>query len=209
MIETAFVKYSNLDVCDQPRADICIAFNGGKDCTALLHLVHSFAVNHTSKGLGYKILYICEDLEDTFVDVVEFVKQTTAKYNIEMISMVGSLKDALGRLIHQHPEIKAVFMGTRSTDPNAQWMSHFCVTSADWPMIDIVAPILHWSYHNVWSYLRSNCIDYCSLYDHGYTSIGRRSRTVPNPHLQIGTSKFFKPAYELEDGSLERVGRLL
>ena len=51
---------------------------------------------------------------------------------------------------------------------------------------------------------------YPSLYDAGYTSLGNPDNTKPNPALKYETEageERFKPAYLLEDQSLERQGR--
>lgn len=72
-----------------------------------------------------------------------------------------------------------------------------------------VNPMLEWNCRNVWDYLLKKKVPYCSLYDRGYTSLGSRTNTRPNPHLEVkerpGT---FLPAYELVDDALERAGRL-
>ncbi|SPO29477.1 related to FAD1  len=69
-------------------------------------------------------------------------------------------------------------------------------------------------------------VPYCLLYDQGYTSLGSTFNTLPNPELKVqdqdendageadkevgdGTAKGkWKPAYMLQDGSLERAGRV-
>ncbi|BAD81409.1 unknown protein [Oryza sativa Japonica Group] len=71
-----------------------------------------------------------------------------------------------------------------------------------------VNPILDWSYRDVWSFLLTCKVKYCSLYDQGYTSIGSIYDTVPNALLcDSTTGKSFRPAYMLSDGRLERAGR--
>jgi molybdenum cofactor synthesis domain-containing protein len=81
-------------------------------------------------------------------------------------------------------------------------------------------------YGHVWHFLRLFKLPYCSLYDAGYTSLGKRSETRPNPALLRKTLSFlddqstavsdggdadksqsFWPAYMLTDWSLERAGR--
>ncbi|KAL6987353.1 FAD synthase [Sarracenia purpurea var. burkii] len=74
-----------------------------------------------------------------------------------------------------------------------------------------VNPILDWSYRDVWAFLLTCKVQYCSLYGQGYTSIGSIHDTVPNALLCIKSSdnskEQFRPAYLLSDGRLERAGR--
>ena len=70
-----------------------------------------------------------------------------------------------------------------------------------------VNPILGWSYKDVWDFLRGNGLPYCSLYDLGFTSLGNRSNTVPNPALALEGGGY-APAFALEDGSKERWSRV-
>lgn len=69
--------------------------------------------------------------------------------------------------------------------------------------------MLDWTCENVWEYLLKKQVPYCSMYDHGYTSIGNMKNTRPNPNLEVrdqpGT---FLPAYKLLDDALERAGRV-
>lgn len=78
-----------------------------------------------------------------------------------------------------------------------------------------INPILEWSYQDIWTYLQVLKIPYCVLYDQGfeirdsdfrYTSLGSTTNTQPNPKLQRSDGTF-SPAYCLEDGSFERLGR--
>lgn len=81
-----------------------------------------------------------------------------------------------------------------------------------------VNPILHWEYGHVWHFLRTFNLPYCSLYDQGYTSLGKKSQTLPNPALrrkflsndQLSNGDVvpsYWPAFMLSDWSLERAGR--
>lgn len=69
-----------------------------------------------------------------------------------------------------------------------------------------INPILHWSYHDVWSFLRECELPYCSLYDEGYTSLGSTTNTHRNEALRRPDGSF-APAYLLPDARLERAGR--
>lgn len=68
----------------------------------------------------------------------------------------------------------------RRGDPNAVDQETFCPSSAGWPPFMRVNPVLHWTYHDVWTFLREAGLPYCSLYDQGYTSLGAVSNTHRN-----------------------------
>ena len=72
-----------------------------------------------------------------------------------------------------------------------------------------VHPVIDWHYAEVWTFIRELGVPYCGLYDLGYTSIGGRGDTHPNPALRCedgdsdggggGGEERFRPAYELLD----------
>jgi FAD synthetase len=61
-------------------------------------------------------------------------------------------------------------------------------------------------YPFIWQYIKTDSVPYCSLYDEGYTSLGKKSQTVRNPALRQEDGSYL-PAYTLMDGSIERTGR--
>ncbi|KAL3843234.1 hypothetical protein ACJMK2_021178 [Sinanodonta woodiana] len=201
VIEECLERYS-LD-------EICVGFNGGKDCTVLLHLFHAAKMRKfptcTQKT---KCLYIKS--RSPFPEVEKFIQITRDNYKLDMLNFSGRIKESLGELQKQHPEIKSVIMGTRVTDPYSAHLEAFSMTDSDWPQFMRVNPLLDWSYNDVWKFLRSLCLPYCSLYDRGYTSLGCMNNTHPNPSLQYIDERgvvCYKPAYELELESQERDGR--
>lgn len=201
VIETALDKYS--------LNEICLGFNGGKDCTTLLHLVHAVSQRKFPDHKGnLRALYIRSRLP--FPEVELFLQESCKRYNLELIRFDGRIKDSLTQLKKQSPEIKAVLMGTRKTDPYADHLESFTMTDSDWPQFMRVNPVLNWKYATVWRFMRSLCLPYCHLYDVGYTSLGSMNNTHPNPKLEYtdhNSIVLYKPAYELTETGNERDGR--
>ena len=90
-------------------------------------------------------------------------------------------------------------MGNRRTDPYSQNLTPICPSSEGWPVFTRVFPILDWNYLNVWQFLKSYNLEYCKLYDEGYTSLGEIDNSVKNPFLKIivNDGESYKPAYAL------------
>ncbi|KAI6242105.1 MoCF-biosynth domain-containing protein [Aphelenchoides fujianensis] len=197
VIDDALEQYS-LD-------EIAIAFNGGKDCTALLHLLRSRIDKKYGPQTPIQAFHIRSGVE--FAEMADFTRDAARVYRLDIMQVNGSMEEGLRRLRQRRPKIRAVFMGSRQSDPNGRQMkSEGEWTDKNWPQFFLVCPILRWNYADVWRLLRSLCIPYCPLYDRGYTSLGDRTKAVPNEVLKQ-TDGSYLPAYRLTEGALERHGR--
>jgi len=221
----------------EKRQRIALSFNGGKDCTVVLHLLlaalattnddgsNSSSSSTTtttttttatattttnSNSLINHILPFYFSTPDVFQEELDFVRKTAKEFfngENNLLTIPNVSNEAGVTVLVEQYGIKAFLMGTRSTDPDGQWLNGvFWPSSKGWCPFMRINPCLHWSYNEVWIFLRFFNIEYCSLYDDGYTSIGTKSTSKPNPMLK--SKHKFHPAYMLADGTKERAGRM-
>ncbi len=176
----------------------------------LLHLLRAAVArllgpDAAARGLAGVTTFFFEDPGD-FPEVVAFTRATDARYSLEMATLEGGFKAGVAGLLARRPALRAIVIGTRRGDPNAGGQEAFCPSSPGWPPFMRVNPVLDWSYGDVWAFLRAAGLEYCALYDCGYTSLGAAADTRPNPALARPEGGH-APAHALPDARLERAGR--
>ncbi|KAH8260434.1 hypothetical protein KR026_012269 [Drosophila bipectinata] len=183
-----------------------VSFNGGKDCTVLLDIVSKIK----PPAVTLRAVYVRS--LDPFEEMENFIEASSQRYGIQLRRYNGILKLAIEQLVAEEPQLKAVFLGCRHSDPGCSNLPEMIPCDNGWPPLMRIFPLLEWSYHDIWSYLRANSLPYCSLYDQGYTSLGDRHSTHLNPSLLVYDKKLdkltYRAAYELEDSHLERANRI-
>lgn len=141
-----------------------------------------------------------------FPEVEQFIERCKLIYPIEIFKYSdSSMKPALAQFLADNPLVKLILIGVRRTDPNCEHLDYLQATDDDWPPCMRLHPLLDWDYNSLWGYILDKEVPHCVLYDHGYTSIGDRSNSSPNPLLLEKGQ--YRPAYELEDQDAERGGR--
>eukprot|EP00548_Thalassiothrix_antarctica_P001025 CAMPEP_0194131250 /NCGR_PEP_ID=MMETSP0152-20130528/2058_1 /TAXON_ID=1049557 /ORGANISM="Thalassiothrix antarctica, Strain L6-D1" /LENGTH=638 /DNA_ID=CAMNT_0038825977 /DNA_START=112 /DNA_END=2028 /DNA_ORIENTATION=- len=211
-----------------PRSVVC-SYNGGKDAVVIFHLLRAAIAHYHYKKVKTnpqvklerpRVIYF--DHKDEFPDILELLRDSVCKYDLDMIAFEEgtSFSDGLKLLIDhnvvpgtEHAIPTSFVLGTRSSDPNAGDQGYFAPSSLYMPAFMRVNPILKWNYGHVWHFLRLFKLPYCTLYDQGYTSLGTKKDTFPCPALAVAGSSNgidvprFWPAYMLQDWDLERAGR--
>ncbi|KAI0478608.1 hypothetical protein GGR56DRAFT_330164 [Xylariaceae sp. FL0804] len=213
--------------------ELSLSYNGGKDCLVLLILIlaslptvfppsssSSTASSSTAAAASsssssspssfppsLQALYIRPPRP--FAEVDAFVAASAARYGLDLATADDAgMKAALTRYLAARPRVRAVFVGTRRTDPHGARLAAFDPTDPGWPPFMRVHPVIDWHYREIWGFIRALEIPYCELYDMGYTSLGGTDDTHPNPALRLkGSSDGFRPAYELMEDDEERLGR--
>ncbi|PGH18412.1 hypothetical protein AJ79_00481 [Helicocarpus griseus UAMH5409] len=222
--------------------ELSLSYNGGKDCLVMLILflasLHPLPPAGTVNAGDDKttptpstIPAIYAQPPHPFRSVEEFVASSSHTYHLSLVRYTTSpptttLRTAFASYLSLHPQIRAIFVGTRRTDPHGEKLTHFDRTDHGWPDFVRIHPVIDWHYAEIWAFIRHLGIEYCPLYDEGYTSLGGTDDTHPNPKLKRGqqdsssgvgdgadsTSEkkgdaAFRPAYELMDDDEERLGR--
>ncbi|CED82733.1 3'-phosphoadenosine 5'-phosphosulfate sulfotransferase (PAPS reductase)/FAD synthetase and related enzymes [Phaffia rhodozyma] len=211
---------------------LALSFNGGKDCTLLLHLLYNVlssplssppshppvrAPTSSSPSALPRIKSVYITLPAPFPEVEKFVDYSVKAYGLDLVRISGGMKAALGVYLGEgdnrngEPDwgrgkgVKGVLVGTRRGDPHGSSLSLTQPTDPTWPSFLRIHPILNWSYRDVWDYLREYHVPWCVLYDEGYTSLGSLVNTHPNPSLLIPTtSRQHSPSRKPNNPTTER-----
>ena len=61
------------------------------------------------------------------------------------------MRAALDAYLQDRPSLRAIFVGTRRTDPHGERLTHFDPTDAGWPAFMRVHPVIDWHYVEIWA----------------------------------------------------------
>jgi FAD synthetase len=125
---------------------IAISFNGGKDATVSLHLLrYVLSKQNLLHTLSNQLPVIYFDDPREFPEMVSFLNQTKEEFQLEYTVFNCSFKDGVRDLVESRG-IKAIIMGVRYGDPMSETAEHWTPSSASWPAVMRIYPILHWKH---------------------------------------------------------------
>ncbi|KAL8434054.1 hypothetical protein Efla_001526 [Eimeria flavescens] len=209
---------------------VVLSFNGGKDAVVILHLYRAALVKYTrlqqqeaqqqqqqtnwsrcspARVATPRAVYFHAGPQE-FAEVEAFVQRTAEEFSLSVETYYCDWATGLRSFLLRHPKTPVAFvLGTRLSDPQgARETLAFLQPSSRWlPPFLRVQPLLHFEYGHIWTFLRRLRLPYCSLYDQGYSSIGTKANTQPNPLLAKNDGTQPLPAYELRLWDKEREGR--
>ncbi|CAG9577068.1 phosphoadenosine phosphosulfate reductase-like protein [Leishmania major strain Friedlin] len=198
LIQDIFKRYA--------PSEIGVAFNGGKDSVVMFELLRRAV---TAPVLAQCCIFVVEH-NDEFDELRKFrawyMQEVARGLPLVHQGATQDMRLSLWTLTEKHP-LKVVFMGTRKTDPHGRYQKEAVEkTTPGWPDFLRACPLFHWSVNDVWVYTRLMCIPQCSLYESGYSSVGRSADTNRNPCLRRDDGSY-RPAWELTCDNAEREGR--
>jgi phosphoadenosine phosphosulfate reductase len=159
-----------------------VAFTGGKDSTVLLSLVKSVV----GMEVPVKILHI--DTTVKFPQIMKFIDKMVTLYNLELYRHTNTLALEKGLKIAQNVseccgelkinalkqaiekfKVEVLFVGVRWDEQYARYHERIFAKKENHIRVHPIAPFTE---KDIWEYIKSFNIPYCSMYDEGYRSIG-------------------------------------
>lgn len=170
------------------------SFNSGKDNTACFFLTAAILYKRSGfKKHDFTIKAMYFEEEDPFDECEEYMEYIKRNFNFEPLVLKNTenlakhkfMKTEMKKLVEQK-NVKGVIMGSRRTDPYCGNLTTFSKSSTEdgWPAFIRVLPIIDWDFKEIWLFFNACSIKYNNLYDKGYTYLGDRQDSVPNPYLR-------------------------
>jgi FAD synthetase len=135
-------------------AELSFSYNGGKDCLVLLILylaaLHAHSVK-TATPLPDKLQSVYIVSPHPFTEVEDFVQLSIDTYHLDLARYAASMRQAFEDYLHDNSHVKAIFVGTRRTDPHGASLKYFDPTDRGWPAFMRIHPVIDWHYAEVWT----------------------------------------------------------
>ena len=86
-----------------------------------------------------------------FPQVESFVQSSSSYYHLNLYTSSLPMKAAFTEYLRRDPQVRAIFVGTRRTDPHGGALTHFDETDRGWPKFMRVHPVIDWHYQEIWA----------------------------------------------------------
>ena len=86
-----------------------------------------------------------------FPEVEAFVATSATHYRLDLTRYALPMRPAFEAYLGEKTAVKAIFVGTRRTDPHGEFLTHFDPTDKDWPQFMRVHPVIDWHYVEIWA----------------------------------------------------------
>lgn len=154
-------------------SQIGLIWSGGKDSTLLLKLLRDTE--------SYPIT-IFLDNGNVFPTLVRFATELAKdwEFEFEIVSNEGRPSRTIQEELREYMEkngIRVLFTALRADDHEEEGAGYF--TQGANPNHVRVCPLLHFRERDVWDATFALKIPYCSLYEQGYRTLGRRETSRP------------------------------
>ncbi|UCG51384.1 MAG: phosphoadenosine phosphosulfate reductase family protein [Candidatus Latescibacterota bacterium] len=186
-----------------------VAFDGRKGGVVLMNLLQ-FALRAPKRRVQADPVVFWVRLRHDFGEVSDFVERAERHYGVRVRAIEAeSFREGVGEARRLCPNCSALLVGSRRQKVTCRQRSP--IERVEGFDLALHAPLLDWTYGNVWAYIAALGLDYPKVYDVGYTSVGTKRDSAPNPFLRrfVDGEKTYEPAHRLRDASKERSGRAI
>lgn len=159
----------------EPKIGYWLAFSGGKDSVVIDHLAQRAGVKYTKNfsNTGLEAPELYRFIRQHHPDAIWHKPQTTMWQLIEKKRMPPTriIRYCCDHLKEQHGT-GMIVVGVRKSESNARAKLKPIEIGMGRKEAIFIRPILEWNDSDIWEYIRSENIPYCSLYDEGFKRLG-------------------------------------
>ena len=228
-------SYLQKSICSLENKVIYVAFNGGKDSIAAylalkfyLFLFENnkdfkdknqftfFCNNESNIKLKTKVKFIYFNNKDSFQEEDDYYLSTVNRENVKSLIINSDYKSGLFYAT-KYENLEFIIMGVRKDDIthntnqilNEKELVH--ISDSGYPEFIRLYPIFDFDYYDIWGLILLCKFPYPKLYDNGYSSLGRKSKTFLNENLKltVNNENIYLPAYCLNKIGTEREYRII
>ena len=113
-----------------PHSGISAEANGNQSLSTADFVAHR---QDTPAPFPTQLTSIYIQTPHPFPEVTEFVELSSAYYHLDLVESALPMKAAFEEYLKAHQDVKAIFVGTRRTDPHGGKLTFFDTTDRGWP----------------------------------------------------------------------------